>query len=70
MLQMADKSYRTLDDILNDPDLDELLKPLQKKVKPVAVDPDVQAFQEVEDWVKANGRKPQNAILHNAAPRN
>ena len=60
MLQMADKSYRTLDDILNDPDLDELLKPLQKKVKPVAVDPDVQAFQEVEDWVKANGRKPQN----------
>ncbi|OXC09268.1 hypothetical protein AYP76_00210 [Ligilactobacillus agilis] len=60
MLQMADKSYRTLDDILNDPDLDELLKPLQKKVKPVAVDPDVQAFQEVEDWVKANGRKPKN----------
>lgn len=57
---MADREFRSLDDILNDPDLDDIIKPLEKKPKRVVTDPDVQALQEVETWVKENGRKPEN----------
>lgn len=57
---MADKEFRSIEDILEDPDLDDIIKPLEKKAKPIATDPDVQALQEVEDWVKENGRKPEN----------
>lgn len=57
---MTDKQYRNLDDIFSDPELDEILKPLEKKAKPKSVDPDVRAFEEVQDWVKEHGRKPEN----------
>ena len=57
---MADREFRSLDDILDDPDLDDIIKPLEKKPKRVTSDPDVQALQEVETWVKENGRKPEN----------
>lgn len=57
---MAENEFRSLDDIFADPDLDDILKPIEKKPKKVATDPDVQALQEVEKWVKENGRKPEN----------
>ncbi len=57
---MAENEFRSLDDIFADPDLDAILKRIEKKPKKIATDPDVQALQEVEKWVKENGRKPEN----------
>ncbi|QLL70425.1 GIY-YIG nuclease family protein [Lactobacillus sp. 3B(2020)] len=57
---MASRQYRTLDDIFSDPELDEILKPLEKKPKLKAMDPDVHSFEEVQDWVREHGRKPEN----------
>lgn len=57
---MAERKYRTIDDIFNDPDLDQLLAPLEKKPKSKAMDSDIRSFEEVEDWVKEHGRKPEN----------
>lgn len=57
---MAERQYRTIDDIFNDPDLDQLLAPLEKKPKSKATDPDIHFFEEVQGWVKKHGRKPEN----------
>ena len=58
---MADKEIRTLDDILNDDALDELLKPLQKPKKTTPIDPDIQIFKDIEEWVKKHGRRPEQS---------
>lgn len=57
---MAERQYRTIDDIFNDPDFDQLLAPLEKKPKNKAMDPDIRSFEEVQDWVKEHGHKPEN----------
>lgn len=57
---MKEKNFRTIDEVLNDPGLDELLKPLTEKKKEPYVDPDVKNLKEVENWVNENGRKPTN----------
>lgn len=58
---MKDRVYRTIDDILKDPDLDAILEPLRKSARSVVVDSDIQKFQELETWVRDNGRSPQNS---------
>lgn len=59
---MANREYRTVDDIFNDPDLEELLKPIEKNTKKsVVIDPDVRELQEIENWYKENGRKPEKS---------
>ena len=55
---MKKKNFRTIDEILNDPGLDELLKPLIEKKEKSYVDPDVKSLKEVEEWVNKNGRNP------------
>lgn len=57
---MAEQQYRTIDDIFKDPDLDQLLAPLEKKPKSKAMDPDIHSFDEVQGWVREHGRKPEN----------
>lgn len=54
--------FRNIDDILNDPELDEILRPLNTKSKETYVDPDIKNLKEVEDWVRNNKRMPQNTI--------
>lgn len=54
--------FRNIDDILNDPELDEILRPLNTKSKETYVDPDIKSLKEVEDWVRNNKRMPQNTI--------
>lgn len=62
MQEMANREYRTVDDIFNDPDLEELLKPIEKNTKKsVVIDPDVRELQEIENWYKENGRKPEKS---------
>ena len=58
---MADKEIRTLDDILNDDALDELLKPLQNPKKTTPIDPDIQIFKDIEEWVKKHWRRPEQS---------
>lgn len=58
---MADKEIRTLDDILNDDALEELLRPLQKPKKTTPIDPDIQIFKDIEEWVKEHRRRPEQS---------
>ncbi|MCL8205950.1 GIY-YIG nuclease family protein [Ligilactobacillus agilis] len=57
---MADQQFRKLDDIFNDPELDEILKPLLRRTEPVTIDPDITSFREVQDWVKKHERMPED----------
>lgn len=53
-------NFRSIDDILNDPELDDILQPLNTVKKESYVDPDIKSLKEIEDWVKDNGRRPIN----------
>lgn len=56
---MKHRSIRSLDDIFNDPDSDKLLV-IKSKAKKVNVDPDIEHFQEIQEWVKHhNGKEPE-----------
>lgn len=58
---MESNEYRSIDDILNDPDLDDLIEPVEEKKKRISVNPDVQSLHEIEEWVRKNARMPQNS---------
>lgn len=58
---MEIKEYRSIDDILNDPDLDDLIEPVEKSKKRVSVNYDVKSLQEIEEWVRKNNRMPQDS---------
>lgn len=49
---MEIKEYRSIDDILNDPDLDDLIEPVEERKKRVSVNYDVKSLQEIEEWVR------------------
>ena len=57
---MDKMNFRSIDDILNDPELDDILQPLNTVKKESYVDPDIKSLKEIEDWVKDNGRRPIN----------
>lgn len=58
---MEIKEYRSIDDILNDPDLDDLIEPVEERKKRVSVNYDVKSLQEIEEWVRKNNRMPQDS---------
>ena len=58
---MEIKEYRSSDDILNDPDLDDLIEPVEERKKRVSVNYDVKSLHEIEEWVRKNARMPQNS---------
>ena len=52
------RPIRSLNDIFNDPAADELL--IKPKKKQVTYDPEVEKFNEIENWVKKhNGKEPE-----------
>lgn len=53
------KRYRTIDDILSDPEVLEILKPFEKNLKAKSIDYEIRNFQELTDWVKENKREPE-----------
>lgn len=53
------KRYRTIDDILSDPEVLEILKPFEKNLKAKSIDYEIRNFQELTDWVKENKRVPE-----------
>ncbi|KPN79066.1 uncharacterized protein RZ56_12430 [Apilactobacillus kunkeei] len=53
-------NFRSIDDILNDPELDNILQPLNTVKKESYVDSDIKSLKEIEEWVKDNGRRPIN----------
>lgn len=55
---MGKNNFRTIDDVLNDPELDNILQPLNTSKNENYVDPDIKFLKEIEDWVKDNGRLP------------
>ena len=48
----------SIDDIFNDPDFEGLAKDVEKKKDTVSLDPDVIKFEELNNWIKANGGEP------------
>ena len=57
------KRYRTIDDILSDPEVLEILKPFEKNLKAKSIDYEIRNFQELTDWVKENKRVKQKKLL-------
>ena len=52
---------KSIDEILNDPQLNEILDRLEtnkKSKKVLNVDPDIKKFMEIVEWVKENGHEP------------
>ena len=48
----------SIDDIFNDPDFEGLAKDVEKKKGIVSLNPDVIKFEELNNWIKANGGEP------------
>lgn len=56
---MSNHTIRSLEDVFNDPEADELLEQKPKE-KPVASDPDIENFKEIQEWVKQHhGKEPE-----------
>lgn len=53
---MNDKTIHSLEDVFNDPEANELLA-TKPKPKAVQKDPDVEHFQEIQEWIKQHGGK-------------
>lgn len=52
---------KSIDEILNDPQLNEILDRLEtnkKSKKVLNIDPDIKKFMEIVEWVKENGHEP------------
>lgn len=52
---------KSIDEILNDPQLNEILDRLEtnkKSKKVLNVNPDIKKFMEIVEWVKENGHEP------------
>ena len=48
----------SLDDIFNDPEFEDLVKDVEIKKSVVSLNPDVIKFEELNNWIKANGGEP------------
>ena len=48
----------SIDDIFNDPDFEGLAKDVEKKKGTVNLNPDIIKFEELNNWIKANGGEP------------
>jgi uncharacterized protein yeeC len=48
----------SIDDIFNDPDFEGLAKDVEKKKGTVSLNPDIIKFEELNNWIKANGGEP------------
>lgn len=56
---MSDHSIHSLEDVFNDPAADNLLVARPKK-KVTSMDPDVEHFKEIQEWIKKHdGKKPE-----------
>ncbi|MCC4347856.1 GIY-YIG nuclease family protein [Limosilactobacillus reuteri] len=53
---MNNKPVRTLKDVFNSPDANVLLSTAPKK-KAVSVNPDIELFKEIQEWIKQHGGK-------------
>lgn len=53
---MNNKPVRTLEDVFNSPDANVLLSTAPKK-KNVSVNPDIELFKEIQEWIKQHGGK-------------
>ncbi|MDY4762293.1 hypothetical protein [Streptococcus thoraltensis] len=54
-------NFATLEDIFTDPDFEGLVAGI--KTAPIErVDPEIEKFMEIIDWVKVNGREPQKTL--------
>lgn len=53
---MNNKPIRTLEDVFNSPDANVLLSTAPKK-KAVLVNPDIELFKEIQEWIKQHGGK-------------
>lgn len=54
------ENFATLDDVFADSLFDELVKGIQPK-EVVFVDPEIERFKEIIEWVKENGREPMKS---------
>lgn len=48
----------SIDDIFNDPDFEDLVKDIEIKKSVVSLNPDVIKFEELNNWIEANGGEP------------
>lgn len=51
------ENFATLEDIFADSSFDELVKEIHPK-KIDRLDPDIEKFQEIVEWVRENGKEP------------
>lgn len=54
------QNFATLDDIFADTDFDRLVAGI-KPVRVERLDPEIEKFLEIMDWVRENGREPQKS---------
>ena len=54
------ENFATLEDIFADSSFDELVKEIHPK-KIDRLDPDIEKFQEIVEWVRENGNQPTKA---------
>lgn len=52
------EDFKTLDDIFNDSLFDDLISELKPKERKM-LDPDIEKFNEILEWIKENGEEPQ-----------